>query len=248
MIFRRFSVQFAIISIIFDAGLTLLALFAAVELRPSFTPFYFLRALPKVHFPLVLYLLVPFLWIAIFLMASVYDPKRTFKATEEFQNVAMSVGVAALCFAGLLYFSFRNISRWLFVIFILLDLCLLLGWRVMARFAFRLGKIRSSRRRVLIVGAGALGQHAAQMIRDYVWSNLQLVGFVDDTRAGPIGDVPIIGSLDDTRRIVEKKNIEEIIIALPHRDHKKLNSVATDLQELPVQMRIVPARQPTGFP
>lgn len=240
MIFRRFSVHFVILSIILDAGFTLLALVAAVVLRPSLASLPFLQPLPKAHLPLLLYLLVPLLWIAIFLIASVYDPKRTYKVVDEFQNVIISIGVAALCFAGLLYFTFRDISRGLFVTFVLFDLCLLMGWRAAARFAFRLGKVPSSRRRVVIVGAGELGQHAAQMIQEYVWSNLHLVGFIDDTHAGSIAGVPVIGSLDETRRIVEKKHIEEVIISLPHRDHVIVDDIVVELQELPVQVRIVP--------
>jgi exopolysaccharide biosynthesis polyprenyl glycosylphosphotransferase len=240
MIFRRFSVQFVILSIILDAGLTLIALVAAVIVRPSLVPLPLLRPLLGVHFPLALYLLVPLLWIAIFLIASVYDPKRTYRAVDEFQNVTIATGFAALSFAGLLYLTFREISRGLFITFILTDLCLLLGWRVVVRFAFRLGKIPSSRKRVLIVGAGKLGQRTAQMIREYVWSNLQLVGYVDDDHRGPIDEVPVIGSLDETRRIVEKKNIEEVIIALPHHAYKKLNQIVADLLTLPLQVRIVP--------
>ena len=240
MIFQRFSVHFVILSIILDSGLTLLALVAAVHLRPFLAPLPLLRPLPDMHFPLVLYLLVPLLWIAIFLIASVYDPKRTYKVVDEFQNVIISIGIAVLCFAGLLYFTFREISRGLFITFVLVDLCLLLGWRVVARIAFRLGKIPSSQRPVLIVGAGKLGQRAAQIIQEYVWSNLQLIGYIDDAHHGPIAGTPIIGSFDETRRIVEKKSIEEVIIALPHRDHKKINKIVTNLQKLPIQVRIVP--------
>jgi hypothetical protein len=101
MIFQRFSVQFAILSIILDADLTLLALVAAMVLRPSPTPFHFLHSLPKVHFPLALYLLVPLPWIAIFLVASVYDPERTFKAIEESRNLTIATSRVALYFAGL---------------------------------------------------------------------------------------------------------------------------------------------------
>jgi exopolysaccharide biosynthesis polyprenyl glycosylphosphotransferase len=240
MIFRRFSVQFAILSIILDAGLTLLALVAAVILRPSLPPFPFLRPLPEVHFPFVLYLLAPFLWIAIFLIVSVYDPKRTFKATEEFQNVVISIGVAALCFAGLLYFTFRDVSRGLFITFILFDLCLLLGWRVVARVTFWLGKVPSSRRRVLIVGAGELGKRTAQMIREYIWSDLKFIGFLDDEHNTSEADAPMLGSLDEMRSVVEKKGIDEVIIALPYHAYKKLNQITDDLLTLPVQVHIVP--------
>jgi FlaA1/EpsC-like NDP-sugar epimerase len=240
MIFRRFSIQFTILSIILDAAFTLLALVVAVVLRPLLTPFHFLHPLPEIHLPLLLYLLVPLLWIAIFLIDSVYDPMRRFKAVDEFRNVTIAIFCAALCFAGLLYFTFREISRWLFVIFVLFDLCLLLGWRVVARFAFRLGKIPSSRRRVLIIGAGELGQRAAQMIREYIWSNLQLVGFIDDEHDSSEVNAPILGSLDEICSVVEKEHVEEVIIALPYHAYGKLNQITSNLLTVPVQVRIVP--------
>jgi len=240
MIFRRFSVQFTILSIALDAGLTVIALMAAVAIRPSLSTHPFLRPLPDIDLPLLVYLLVPFLWIAIFLFTSVYDPKRTYKAIDEFQNVTRSISVAALSFAGLLYFTFRDISRWLFIIFFLLDIFLLVGWRVLTRIAFRLGTIPSSRRRVIIVGAGELGHRVAQIIGEYIWSDLQLVGFLDDEHKGPIGDLPILGSFDKIRSVVEKERIEEVIIALPYRAYESLNQITTNLLTLPVQVRIVP--------
>jgi exopolysaccharide biosynthesis polyprenyl glycosylphosphotransferase len=240
MIFRRFSIHFVILSIIFDAGLTLLALVAASVLRPIFSPLSLFRPITEINLPLLLYLLVPLLWIAIFLITSVYDPKRTYRAVDEFQNVTISTGFAALSFAGLLYLTFREISRGFFITFVLIDLFLLLGWRVVARIAFRLGTIPSSRRRVVIVGAGELGQQAAQMVREYIWSDLQFIGFVDDERDGSEADVPILGSLDEARSVVEKNGVEEVIIALPYHAYEKLNQIADDLLTLPVQVRIVP--------
>ena len=240
MIFRRFSVQFTILSIIIDAAFTLFTLVAAVALRPSLAKLSFLRPLPEVHFPFVLYLVAPLLWIAIFLIGSVYDPKQRFKAVDEFRNVTIAILCAALCFAGLLYFTYREVSRGLFITFALFDLFLLLGWRVAARLAFRLGKISSSRRRVLIVGAGELGQRAAQMIREYVWSNLELVGFIDDKHDGSGTDAPILGSFDEIRRVAEKKRVDEVIIALPYHAYERLNRITADLLRLPVQVRIIP--------
>jgi len=240
MIFRRFSVQFVILSIILDVGLTLFALVAAVVLRPSLTPFPFLRPLPEVHFPLVLYLLVPLLWIAIFLITSVYDPKRRFKVVDEFQIVTIAIFCASLCFAGLLYFTYRDISRGFFITFVVLDLVLVLGWRVVARLAFRFGKTTSSRRRVLIVGAGELGQRAAQMTQEYIWSNLHFVGFIDDEHDSSDANAPILGSLDEIRSVVEKERVEEVIIALPYHAYDKTNQITADLLTLPIQVRIVP--------
>jgi FlaA1/EpsC-like NDP-sugar epimerase len=98
---------------------------------------------------------------------SVYDPKRIYKAADEFQNVAIGTGLAALGFAGLLHFAFRNISRTLFITFVLTDTTLLIGWRAVARLGWRVGRASPTRHQVLIVGAGKVGRQVAQMVPEH---------------------------------------------------------------------------------
>ncbi|MEZ4642783.1 MAG: hypothetical protein R3E31_08620 [Chloroflexota bacterium] len=150
---RRFSVNYAVLSIILDMILTLLALWLAVRSRlllpnlPFSAPYLVIR----VH--ISAYFIVPVLWAMSFLLGSVYDPKHIYKVTDEFQHVVVGVMVAALLFAGVLYLFFREFSRWLFLIFVAYDLLFLIGWRVLARAFFKVYRLPAIERRVLIVGA-----------------------------------------------------------------------------------------------
>lgn len=238
--FRRFSVNFSIFSMTLDASLTVFALMVSAALRPLLPPLPFLQPLNTVQWPLYLYVLVPLLWWIVFLLTSVYDPRRTYKAVDEFQNVTISIGFAGLCFAGLLYFTFRDVSRSLFVIFLVLDLLLLLGWRVAARFLWRLGRRRPSCSRVLIVGAGEVGCQVAEMIEQYEWAGLELVGYLDDDPVKAENGLPVFGTLDDARQVVCTQKVDEVIIALPRRAHERLNQLVTTLHDLPVHARVVP--------
>ncbi|MEZ4515853.1 MAG: hypothetical protein R3C44_03095 [Chloroflexota bacterium] len=98
------------------------------------------------------YFVVPILWGLTFLVMSVYDPKRIYKAIDEFQLVAVATIVAALLFAGFLYLTYRDFSRWLFLIFVFLDLCLLLGWRFVARSIFKIGRLPAERSVLIVRG------------------------------------------------------------------------------------------------
>ncbi|HEY80692.1 MAG TPA: sugar transferase [Caldilineae bacterium] len=237
---RRFSINFAVFSMFLDAVLTLLALLTAVAIRPVLPPLPYLRPLDDVRLPVHIYLMVPLLWVSVFLILSIYDPRRIYKAVDEFQWVTLGVGLAVLCLAGLLYFSFRSFSRWLFITFAFIDLSFLLGWRGVARLVWRLSRAPAARRRVLIVGAGEVGTRIGQMVREHAWTGLELVGYLDDDRTKAENGLPILGTLDQVREVVERYQVEEVVIALPRRAYERLNRLVATLHELPVHARVVP--------
>jgi exopolysaccharide biosynthesis polyprenyl glycosylphosphotransferase len=238
--FRRFTINFAILSLVLDAAVTVLALASAVYLRPILPAIPSLIPAYTVHPSPYLYLIVPVLWVIVFTLASVYDPRRIYRVEDEFQNVTLATGFAALVFAGVLYLFSRDLSRWFFVLFVGIDLFLVLGWRAVARLAFQLGRRRSSQRRVLIVGAGNVGERVAGIIRTYRWTGLELVGYVDDNRSKQIHNIPILGDLDDARHIVQAQQIDDVVIAMPRRAYWRVNQLILDLHDLPVNVRIVP--------
>jgi len=181
------------------------------------------------------------IWSVVFFLLSVYDPRRLYRTVDGLQSVLIATSFSLLILAGALYFSYRLLSRLLFIYFYAIDLIFLIGWRLIARLAFQLGKGQTAHaRRVVVVGADVLGQEVAETIQQHAWAGLQLVGFLDDEKAGTIANLPVLGSLDETRRVVEEKRIQEVIIALPHRAFEKLNQIVMDLLALPVQVRIVP--------
>ena len=239
---RRFSVNFAILSIALDTLLTLLALILAVNLRPLFTNLPFVVPLASYEIPAILYVLVPFIWALTFLVSSVYEQRRVYKVIDEFQLVTFATGVAALLCAGLFYLAFRDLSRWLFFVFVTLDFILILGWRAIARFVFKLGRIPAVERRVLIVGAGGVGQRVGLMLQEYDWTGLRLAGYLDDEPEKHNDDepLPVLGKLGEVRAIVEAKQIDDVVIALPQRAYGQVNELVLTLHDLPVQVRVVP--------
>lgn len=238
--FRRFSVNFAILSMLVDLSLTLLALRLAVRLRPLLSDLPFARPLPEIHLHLSIYLIILILWAATFLLISVYDPKRIYRLADELQSVTLAAGLAALLFAGLLYLLFRDFSRWLFILFVLLDLILLLGWRIAVRLVARVRHAPARERMVLIIGAGRVGRRVGQMIQKNNWIGLALAGYLDDFPDERETDIPILGSVKDVRRVVRQNNIDDVVIALPQRAYGQLNKLVLALHDLPVNVRVVP--------
>ncbi|MBC7226451.1 MAG: sugar transferase [Thermoflexales bacterium] len=238
---RRYSVDFAIFSMFLDAGLTALALHGAALLRsqlPDSLPG--LHPLSAVRLPAHLYLIAPLLWVLVLLVVSAYDPRQTYRAADEFGRAAFGSFLASLCFAGLLYLTERGLSRWLFITFVLLDFALLLGWRALARLAWKAAKAPPVRRRVLIAGAGEVGRRVAEMVRRHAWTGLDLVGFLDDDPAKRECGLPVLGTLDEAARVVREYGVEDVVIALPRRAHARVDGLVQTLHELPVRVYVIP--------
>lgn len=237
---RRFSVNFAIFSMALDMGLTLLALMLAAVLRPLLHQLSFVKPLTGAKMPPALFIAVPILWGITFLVTSVYDPKRIYKAIDEFQLVTVATALATLIFAGLLYLTLRQFSRALFLLFILLDVSLLLSWRIIARIWFKMGNVSVAKQRVLIVGAGDVGQRVGGMLAEYQWMGLDLSGYLDDDPKNRANDLPILGQVADVRYVVEKQQIDDVVIALPQKAYGRINELVLALHDLPVNVRVVP--------
>ena len=235
---RRFSVNFAIFSMVVDAGLTLFALYLAVVIRPFLPQFPYLVPVDQLTLSQTLYIIVPTVWVLTFLLSSVYDPKRIYKITDEVQTIVIAEVVAAMICAGILYLGFREFSRWLFATFVFFNTVFILGWRVLLRTSFRIWRQPSRERRVLIVGAGKTGRSVGNMIQNHDWAGLNLVGYLDDDQTK--NGLSILGSVVNVRSVVETYQIEDVVVALPQRAYGQINKLTITLHDMPVHVRVVP--------
>ncbi len=240
---RRFGVNYAIFSIGLDIALTLFALYLATRLVVH-VPASLTNLRGQAIVTPYIYLAVPLLWGATFLVLSVYDPKRIYRSIDELQSVILATVAAALLFAGLLYLAQRDFSRWVFILFVSLDLVLLLGWRILARIWFRIGRLPAAERRVLIIGAGEVGQRVGQMIKEYESMGLNLSGYLGEAPLGGSEDgelvLHVLGPVEDVRKVVQSDRINDVVIALPQRNYTQINELVLALHDLPVHVRVVP--------
>ncbi len=190
------------------------------------------------------YVLVLAIWLSVFFLLSVYDPKRNVRFADELRSVFVAVLVGTLVFAGALYFSYRDVPRLLFLYFFCIDLALLLGWRALLRGIFRLaGRSGRGRRRVLIAGAGKVGRNVAANLQQQEWTDVEVIGFLDDdpTKQGKrLDGVLVLGPLQDAPDVIEEKEVQEVVFALPLGAHRELANLVVELQKLPVVVKVVP--------
>ncbi|HEY9075215.1 MAG TPA: sugar transferase [Anaerolineaceae bacterium] len=239
--FRRFSTNFAVLSIFLDAALVAGALWVAVKVRVLFVDFPLVRAIGEpVSVPWLLYLAFPAAWIALLLLFSVYDGRRNLRAVNEFASLTLGSLLAGIAMAGVLYLSYREISRFLFLLFAALAYSLLLLWRVAYRLAYRsrMGG-RMQVRRVLVLGAGKIGKRVRDQIVHHPYMGLEFTGFLDDD---PLKqhDSEVLGTLESAREVVAEKQVDDVVIALPLSAHQRLTKAVSDIHDLPVRVWVIP--------
>jgi exopolysaccharide biosynthesis polyprenyl glycosylphosphotransferase len=239
---RRFSVNFAVFSIFFDVIIIDFFLWLTSFFRPLFNALKFTKivAVPMA-IPLVLYFIFPLIWVAIMLSFGVYDGRRNLKVVDEFSTLTWSAMFAGVTMAGVLYLSYRDVSRISYIVFVLAAYLLFLLWRIIARVLYRRRNRQEHRiRRVLIVGAGSVGNDVADRVLEHTHFGLQLVGFLDDNRHKRSTQADVLGTINDIRKVVLAQHVDDIVVALPLRAHERVSSLTTTLQELPVRIWLIP--------
>jgi len=235
---RRFSVNFALFSMALDGFSVAMSLRLAAFFRPSLNQLSWIEPIPtQVIIPPLLYLLFPLVWALINSALAIYDGRKYLRVMDEFSAVSLSTLIASISAAGILYFSYRDVSRALFVVFILLAYLTCLVWRILVRIYFRTQiTSQGGARHVLVVGSGTLGQKVKAQLLESEMPNLTFSGFVDDRMAKITGDESLLGDAAEIRDILKWHQITDVIIALPHSAYHQMGEIVQKMEDLPVQV------------
>jgi exopolysaccharide biosynthesis polyprenyl glycosylphosphotransferase len=240
---RRFSVNFAIFSVFMDI-FTIAAMLKVNEaLRPFLDKYLPVQRLEAETFslPELLYAGFPLIWVALMTLFSVYDGRKNLRVVDEFTSLTFSSGLAGITLAGVLYLTYRDVSRALFLTFELTTYLALLAWRLIARPLYRQWHRNIERvRHILVVGAGPVGMDVEKRVRQHTENGLQWIGYLDDDPRKQSSRNDVLGPLKDARQVVEENHVDDVVIALPRRAYDHVNILVEALQDLPVRIWIVP--------
>jgi exopolysaccharide biosynthesis polyprenyl glycosylphosphotransferase len=163
------------------------------------------------------------------------------RASDELTSLTLGSLLAGVALAGALYFSYRDISRGLFLIFGASAYLLQVSWRMVVRWFFRMNRgAATQRRRVLIAGAGPVGRNLQGEILKNAFLGLEVVGFLDDDRNKRLMYRDVLGTVNTVRNVVQDHQVDDIVIALPSRAHELVNNLVAELHDLPVKVWVIP--------
>lgn len=239
---RRFSVNLAILIMIVDALLVVLALRVAVLARPMFNPLAGVEFIPPpIVLPVLIYFVTILVWLVVLFLMSAYDGRSNLFIVDELTNLTIAALIAFVSLAGVLYLSFREVSRLLFLLFGVQAYLYLLIWRLILRYYFqRRGESGIAKRRILIIGAGKMGRKLRQQFVRSPHFGMKFEGFLDDDPEKIVGDSTILGTVDQARTLVLELSIDDVVLALPRHAHARVNLLVTDLHDLPIKVWVVP--------
>src|SRR5258708_15653462 len=240
---RRFSTNFAVLSIFADLLVVPAGLRFVVAIRPLLNVIPSIQTIKgQISLPMILYILFPLVWVFILAFTSIYDGKKNLRVVDELASLTQGSLLAAVSMAGILYFSYRDVSRALFLTFVVFTFILMIVWRLIARIFFRLVRRGLSRpQRVLIIGAGVVGKNMREQLLAYENLNLQFIGFLDDDPGKREAEPELVlGTLADIRNVVRNSGIDTVVIALPLRAHERTNQLAAELIDMPLKVWIIP--------
>jgi FlaA1/EpsC-like NDP-sugar epimerase len=201
-----------------------------------------------------------FLWLVplklfIFFAFGLYRGMWRYTSVRDFWRLAQACFVSTLLIMAIVLFTYRfkGFSRAVFILDAGLTFFLAGGLRMAIRFYFT-SQMRSQgrdfsfphrkrRKRVLIVGAGAAGEKILREIFENYQIHYEVVGFVDDDpvkQGRSIHGVFVLGRIDGMLEIIEKGDIEEVLIAIPSASGEEMRRILDICKECDVFYKTLP--------
>ncbi len=181
-------------------------------------------------------ILIALIWYIAFSSSSLYSSNRSTQLHREWAMVIRYNTVALIAFIFIGQFLIRRVSlsREGILFFLVITTVIFLLERTAIRLGLRyIRKKGLNHKKVLIIGAGPLGQRIAEKICQNKWMGYEIIGYLDDMVAadtGPMG-FPVLGTVGDYVKVLKMQGVHTAIVALPMRAYQKLEMImqaATD--------------------
>lgn len=243
---RRFGPNYMALLYVLDLGWSVTAFFVASRLRLPVISSGVSSADSGI--PGSVYALVVLAFGIILPLVDLYDARRVFRAADEAERVGLGVATASLVVAGLLYLSYRTVSRHIFLSFVGGSFLGLLSYRLVLRILHRrISRQATQAPVVLIVGGGPLGRQVAKVLAA---AGSVIAGFADGNGAKhgtTIDGHPVLAGLDGVAALVDGDGITDVVFALPRDGQEDLADLLVALWKRPLRLYTVPDLFDLGF-
>lgn len=202
--------------------------------------------MPNQYFFFVIILI--FLSINIFSILNIYKGWQGKSILNELAHLTLAWILIILVISTLTFItktgpSFsREWAAWFFI----LSYTGLVGYRIVFRKVVqRLQKAGYNQKKVIIIGAGDLGQRACAAMQQQEWAGLIPIAFFDDARHGlSYNGVQVKGTIKEVVAFIEKKRkirpVDQVWIALPLSAQKEIEQLQLALQDTATKIYFIP--------
>jgi FlaA1/EpsC-like NDP-sugar epimerase len=232
-----------------DLALIVISVIGALILRFELSSLFF-AYLPFAYWMIAVALVVKPI---VYYFFGLYRRMWMYASVEELKLIIIAVTTASVVVGLVMLILFTRgflpgYLRSVFVIDWLLSLAMVGGLRFTFRFLAetrrRFGELQAGRvKRVLIVGAGDAGALVVKELQKNPQLNLIPVGFLDDNptkQKQQIHGVPVVGTINEMTRWLEKLRVDEVIIAIPSAPGRVVRMVADVARLKGIPFRTMP--------
>ncbi len=198
--------------------------------------------------PLRLYvlgsLLVALVWIVLLAARGLYRPRRWLPFGAELGQAGRGAGIGTLVVLAFTFFYREpSYSRVVLVLACGLSLLLLASGRYfLYKIHLRLLARGIGARRTAIVGSGELAAAVAEKIASSPRLGYHPAGLVvEDVSSIPRATgLRVLGTVEEIMALVERENLETLILALPAEHHRRILEAAWQVEGREVDLKFVP--------
>lgn len=183
-----------------------------------------------------------------FLAFRLYDSLWKYAGMHELISISIAASIGNIIVLGYVFLAQVSVPRSIFVITVFIDIILIggirLGYRVLRRIVKGEVIKLKDQKRVLIIGGGDAGAIIIKELKAHSELKSKPVAIIDDDldKIGrKINGVPIVGGRDKIIEVVEKRSIDEIIIAIPSASRKSISEVYNLCAETNCKVKILPS-------
>lgn len=178
-----------------------------------------------------------------FFTQRMYQRRRPIAHLDESYRIATLTTLSfllAIAITSLLWRDFGYHRMFIGVAWLLATGLLTIGRLVHARVQWRAQARGVGDDRVLLVGAGEVGQMILQKIITNPKLGFQVVGIIDNSNRRSVMNVPVIGAIADIPRVIDEYAVDEVIIGLPESSHQEIVGIISLCEREKVGIRVFP--------
>lgn len=183
-----------------------------------------------------------------FLVFRLYDSLWKYAGVYELTKVGLAASAGNVIMLGYVFLAQVQVPRSIFIITLMIDIILIGGIRLSYRVFRRIFKGEvikiKNQKRVLIVGGGDAGAIIIREMLAHSELKSKPIAIIDDDRqktGRKINGIPILGGRDLIVDTVTRKNIDEVIIAIPSASRKDINDIFSICSDTNCKVKILPS-------
>ncbi len=183
--------------------------------------------------------------LPIFLIFGLYKNIFRYSGLDYLFNVSKALALYSVVYGTRIsVLGIRGIPRTIGLIQPIILLLLIISWRVLVRFGLR--KFNSNhytkkdRKKALVYGSGEAGRQLVKAIQES--EEISIIGFLDDdfNKQGCLIDGKRIYSPKNLNKLINKKDISLILLAIPSLDRKNRIKIIRNLLHYKIAVRTIP--------